>query len=145
LKLFRIPRFLPRIEIGEDISMPYITQDRREALMTGAGNANTPGELNFCFTVFMIEAHKRNTYAGVGEALDKITRRYIADKGLTYSNINDVIGAFAGAAMEYKRRDPRAHFPPLFLEAAMHGFYAEYAAPYEDVKIIANGDLPYEF
>jgi hypothetical protein len=124
--------------------MPYIAQDRREALMSQEGGyAVTPGELNFCFTVIAIAAQKTRKWHGVGDALNSIARRYIADKGLTYTNINDVIGAFAGAAMEYRRRDVRAHYPPLLLEAAMHGFYEEFAAPYEDVKIISNGDISY--
>lgn len=47
---------------------------------------------------------------------------YIATYGLGYQTINDVIGALEGAKAEFQRR---------------------VVAPYEDQKIIENGDLPW--
>ncbi len=44
---------------------------------------------------------------------------YINTHGLSYQTINDIIGALEGAKME---------------------FYRRVAAPYEDKKIIENGD-----
>jgi len=45
---------------------------------------------------------------------------YTINEGLTYQTINDVIGALEGAKME---------------------FYRRVAVPYEEGKIILNGDV----
>jgi hypothetical protein len=47
-------------------------------------------------------------------------RRYVKRKQLSYQTINDVMGALEGAKAE---------------------FYARVARPYEDQKIIQNGDV----
>lgn len=47
-------------------------------------------------------------------------RNYIQGNGLSYRTINDVLGALEGAKQE---------------------FYRRIAAPYEDKKIVANGDV----
>lgn len=47
---------------------------------------------------------------------------YCVRNGLNYQRINDCVGALEGAKME---------------------FYCRVAAPYEDTKIVENGDLPY--
>lgn len=49
-----------------------------------------------------------------------IARDYINKQGLKYQAINDIIGALEGAKME---------------------FYRRVAAPYEDQKIVENGDV----
>ena len=45
---------------------------------------------------------------------------YIRNKGLSYQTINDIVGALEGAKLE---------------------FYRRIAVPYEDTKIIENGDV----
>lgn len=45
---------------------------------------------------------------------------YIDEKGLNYQTINDILGALSGAGQE---------------------FYRRIAIPYEDGKIISNGDV----
>ena len=45
---------------------------------------------------------------------------YMQRKGAKYQHINDVIGALEGAKLE---------------------FYRRFAAPYEDTKIVENGDM----
>lgn len=89
--------------------MPYIGQDRREDLLSltipklGDAEVNTsmtPGELNFLLTEVALE--------------------YVRSKGLNYTAINDVMGAFASAQAE---------------------FYRRVAVPYEDAKIRENGDV----
>lgn len=62
--------------------MPYITQERRDAL-----NADTPktcGELNYAVTMLMI--------------------KYCKEKGHSYQTINDIHGAVSGALHEFQRR-----------------------------------------
>lgn len=79
--------------------MPYIVESSRKALANGDRPAN-PGELNYTFTL----------------AISK----YIDERGLSYSAINDVVGALEGAKLE---------------------FYRRVAVPYEEEKIKANGDV----
>lgn len=78
--------------------MPYIPKASREAMVTGA--AESPGDLNYQFTMLAILYVRRN--------------------GLSYQTINDVVGALEGAKAEFQRR---------------------IVNPYEDTKIVANGDL----
>lgn len=58
-----------------------------------------------------------------GELNYEITRKltkYIEFNGLSYQTINDIIGALEGAKLE---------------------FYRRVVAPYEDTKIVENGDV----
>lgn len=65
--------------------MPYIKQDERDWVRPEARcDAMNPGELNYQFTVLILE--------------------YIAAKGLSYQTINDVLGALEGAKLEFYRR-----------------------------------------
>lgn len=81
--------------------MPYIKPDRR-AVVDTLGDAQTPGELNYLLTQ---------------AAIDYFLSR---PAGSGYQAINDVIGAFEGAKLE---------------------FYRRVAVPYEDAKIKENGDV----
>lgn len=49
-----------------------------------------------------------------------VVNEYLFRKGKTYQNINDILGALEGTKLE---------------------FYRRVAAPYEDTKIEANGDV----
>lgn len=79
--------------------MPYIPQEWRE-LDWNDNPALTPGQLNYVVTV----------------ACDD----YLADRGLSYSTINEVIGV---------------------LECAKQELYRRIAVPYEDRKRYENGDV----
>jgi hypothetical protein len=79
--------------------MPYVARDRRKALGEFA-EPRTSGELNYQLTT-------------------KITA-YLKDHKLSYSTINDILGALEGAKME---------------------FYRRVAVPYEEKKIMENGDV----
>jgi len=93
--------------------MPYITQDRREEIIEEADDVDglishhvvmeeidKPGELNYAITELMIN--------------------YLNRKGVSYTNMNEVIGVLECAKLELYRR---------------------MAAPYEDTKIEENGDV----
>jgi hypothetical protein len=80
--------------------MPYIKSVDRKKLLKGKELPSTAGELNFIITCFC--------------------KAYLLEKGLSYQNINDVVGALEGAKLE---------------------FYRRVAAPYEDIKIEENGDV----
>lgn len=78
--------------------MPYIQQYERDSGVES--HPDNAGQLNYAFTLLAIE--------------------YIERHGLCYAHINDVMGAFEGAKLE---------------------FYRRLAAPYEDTKIDENGDV----
>ena len=85
--------------------MPYIEKKRRENLIywlldRGGTPPKTAGELNFVLTYIVHEHLKAN--------------------GTSYQVMNDILGAFEGAKLEFYRRK---------------------VAPYEDVKIAENGDI----
>jgi hypothetical protein len=81
--------------------MPYITQEKRNRLLTGDPNAEIyAGDLNFMFSHLISE--------------------FINNRTLSYQLINDIVGALEGAKLE---------------------FYRRVAAPYEDKKILENGDV----
>lgn len=79
--------------------MPYIKREAR-ARVINTLQPRTPGELNFLFS--------------------SMAAGYVRAHGLSYTTINDVIGAIEGAKQE---------------------FYRRVAAPYEDAKIEENGDV----
>jgi len=62
--------------------MPYIKQDRRDAIKVGDW-PETAGELNYVFTVIALAYWKRHH---------------------NYQGINDIVGALEGAKMEFYRR-----------------------------------------
>lgn len=77
--------------------MPYIDPEKRIAAIA---MPETPGELNYAIT--------------------KLVIGYVQRKGLSYSVINDVLGALSGAGQE---------------------FYRRMAVPYENAKLAVNGDV----
>ena len=88
--------------------MPYIKEVDRVKWKQGIAKIKnamnkkgvTPGDLNYLFV--MIAAY------------------YLDRKGVNYTHMNDVMGAFTGASQE---------------------FYRRIIAPYEDEKIEENGDV----
>lgn len=89
--------------------MPYIPKKRREEILRfehdprdeeGRTTPKTSGELNFLLTNSCLS--------------------YLAEKGLSYTTINEIVGA---------------------LECAKQEFYRRVAIPYEEKKIIINGDV----
>jgi hypothetical protein len=80
------------------LNIPYIKQERREDVLTYG--AITPGELNFEIT--------------------SVIKRYLDRQELSYTTINDILGALEGAKMEYYRR---------------------VAVPFEALKALENGDI----
>ncbi len=85
--------------------MPYIKQSTRQAYSQFLDELDsitivTPGELNYLFT--------------------KIAKHYIYAKGISYTAINDVVGALEGAKLE---------------------FYRKTVSEYEEEKIKENGDV----
>lgn len=69
--------------------MPYIKEEYRQEFsgyLAAIGEMlETPGELNYCFTILM--------------------KHYLFRKGKSYLNLNDCIGALEAAKLEFYRRD----------------------------------------
>jgi len=89
--------------------MPYIKPERREDIHVNKGKISeiirmssirTAGELNFAITTLCID--------------------YLDLKGLSYQNINEIIGV---------------------LECAKQEFYRKVAVPYEEEKELENGSI----
>ena len=64
-------------------------------------------------------AHKVGP-GGLNYLLTVVIREYLISKGTNYATVNDILGALSGAKSE---------------------FYRRVAAPYEDKKILENGDV----
>jgi len=65
--------------------MPYIKPEQRTQLgVTYTDYPKTPGELNYCITLYL--------------------RDYFKDNGANYQAINDIVGALEGAKLEFYRR-----------------------------------------
>lgn len=77
--------------------MPYIEGNDR---LRAASAPRTPGELNFAIT--------------------RLINNYVQDKGLSYTHVNDALGALEGAKLE---------------------FYRRVVVPYEEQKRVVNGDV----
>ncbi len=77
--------------------MPYIANTERPRARIAP---ETPGELNY--------------------SISAACAQYIRHKGLSYTTINDILGALSGAQLE---------------------FYRRLATDYEDKKIALNGDI----
>lgn len=67
-----------------------------------------------------IEPYSIQTPGGLNYAITELIVAYIANRKLNYQSINDVVGALTCAKDEFQRR---------------------IVGPYEDTKIIANGDV----
>jgi hypothetical protein len=124
--------------------MPYIEKLRREAVDAGAPPLNA-GELNYVLTQTILHNERLgNPPTEVASALWLIGAQYIQQFGHRYQNMNDVIGALMGAALEYHRRtnDTRARVMTIAC-MAIQQFYQATVAPYEGLKIAENGDIDY--
>jgi len=87
--------------------MPYIKQKDREKLFDAPSNT-------------ILHLDNIDTAGEIQCAIAVMLKSFMDRKGLNYQNCNDVMGALAGAQME---------------------FYRRVVAPLEDIKIEENGDI----
>jgi len=85
------------------IKIPYIEGDYDRGTYLPPAIPRTPGELNFSITMLM--------------------NAYLLEKGLSYANIAETLGAAHEAEQEFRRR---------------------VLVPYEDKKLLENGDVYYK-
>lgn len=83
--------------------MPYIKQEERNKFDISNLEPKTPGELNYL--------------------MSELCSKYLEQKGLGYTNCNEIIGV---------------------IECVKQEFYRRLTAPYEDKKIEENGDISYK-
>jgi hypothetical protein len=69
---------------------------------------------------FLYVGKPASTAGELNYQITLLLKKYLVDNGKSYSKINDVMGALEGAKLE---------------------FYRRVAAPYEDQKIVENGDV----
>lgn len=124
--------------------MPYIEQTARKDIARGMGPKNA-GDLNYVFTNTLLE-HSRHSVAELHELFLATMIHYMQPKvpdNYRYQDINDVGGAVLNSIAEHARR--RGDLPEYVIDALMDAygdFYDLYATPYEEKKIVANGDIP---
>ncbi|MEE8372803.1 MAG: hypothetical protein V3R87_03595 [Dehalococcoidia bacterium] len=133
--------------------MPYIkSEDYARAVVT----PKVPGELNYAITMKIIARLRGElTSMEFDRCLRNLTMSYLDRVGMSYTNGNAVIGVLDCAAREVRRRAGGA--PPLSpdgvvmspliakierqLRAERKWLYDNLLAPYENVKIMENGDV----
>lgn len=92
--------------------MPYIKREDREMFREDSKG----GYIELLTEVGI----KCRTAGELNYAFTCIAHEYLRSNGLNYQHINDIVGALEGCKLELYRR---------------------VAAPYEDTKIIENGDV----
>lgn len=91
--------------------MPYIKEKARRKFLNY--------DEGYVSNLDAIGDHITNT-GELNYVLTYLVQKYYYDHGMNYKAINDVLGAMEGAKLE---------------------FYRRIAAPYEDKKIVLNGDV----
>lgn len=122
--------------------MPYVKQYIRDAFNEDPHwRPSDAGSLNFVLTnAYLNDLSRKEIY--------RILEHYWlhdSDFDQSYQTINDIMGAVGGSLFEFIRRRPREQKKHDRLTDMMRDllwdFYEEYAVPYEDKKINANGDV----
>jgi len=136
--------------------MPYIKQERRDAIDSGAIPENA-GELNYQITALSV-----SLLSGKREALplDELStwernvidliERFLNSQSHRYSTMNDIAGALCGARFELRRQLSAsngdclfgsAHTADHYIGEILTWFFERIVAPYEDEKIKLNGGI----
>lgn len=120
--------------------MPYIDKASRAELQQGRPMAKS-GELNYTITLLFLNSELTTTDM-IGK-LVKAMLGYLDGKPLSYSLINDVIGATVGALMEFAERIGKSYPNENLVLMVLRDFYKTVAVPYETAKRKENGDVGY--
>lgn len=112
--------------------MPYIDKKSRKDIDEHGRAPITAGELNYVFCKIMLADNSDI------DAIQWVIKRYLINVGTCYQSMNDVMGALTGAYEELRRRTNQSCKILINAEA---DFYDTVVAPYEDKKILENGDV----
>jgi len=123
--------------------MPYINQQARNDLK-GGHPPKTAGELNFLFCMVILGKLGQKSFPKEAwlPTFVSMMKQYVDVNGLSYQHINDAYGAAHAAAREICDRTEGDYlFARQYLVGAADKFYTEVARPYENQKIVENGDV----
>lgn len=122
--------------------MPYIAEQRRRILKAG-GQAENVGELTYLLTDAIIDA--QDTYTGWFEdQLEVEIHEYLYVDRVgdpRFKDYAEVIGALGATLLEYDRREGTDVRVRNRLNDFIWQWYGRVVGPYEDQKIIENGDV----
>ena len=117
--------------------MPYIDQPSRRALNSGSLPSN-PGELTYTLTLDVVNGRD-------AEHLTHVLVRYVESQGKCFQTFAEILGSLEATRLELLRRRPvgrdRLLLPLAQLDRVKRAFYSSMVGPYEDEKIILNGDI----
>ena len=125
--------------------MPYIKPEDSERAESWPA---APGELNYAITmdaICVLEGHM--SYDEFTFRVDLLVNRYLQKAGISYTNMNAVMGALDCCGREIDRRVNTFAYGGVIddlisiLLAKRDRLYPEMLAPYEDQKIAENGDV----
>lgn len=125
--------------------MPYIKVADRRKVDVYPNSVSTPGELNYLLTKVIL----KKDFFDMDELQFKLRKHcceYYTNKKNYYQTYNDIIGALNCCSLEFSRRfyDDYGRERKTVLSAlriVASNFYIEFAVPYEDKKIVENGDV----
>ncbi len=130
--------------------MPYIKYARRVELVESMKPEGS-GEMNFMVTQFMIDfmmAEEPDEYIFYAQLWRLASDYLLNQEEMKYLHINLIMGAFVCAYSEFRRRLPANRqdtdqFITLswVVEKVMGDVYNWIAVPYENEKMIENGDV----
>jgi hypothetical protein len=130
--------------------MPYIENNVRAAIDAGRMKPRNCGELNYALTMAIINSAKVHGITAdkatpsLPDTLRAILVAYLEAEPLRYQRVNDMIGAAECAVLEFDRRAAHSYrYQKTVLLMVARSLYRDYGAPYEDLKISENGDIPY--
>lgn len=124
--------------------MPYIKMIERHLLHGQPNLVNTVGQLNYLVTLAALDFERGKTDEEKSiRNIKAIIQDYVANAGpvINYQIVNDVVGALMCASLELGRRLGDVTASQFLIGVIGNDFYDEIAAPYEDGKIIENGDV----
>lgn len=113
--------------------MPYLTAERKAELLRGQ-ECVTPGDLTYILTKLALSGQ-------YPQLLVECDRYLENSRHNNYATRCEVIGSLECARQEFERRRPNATVPASALSSAKYRWYQEKVAPYEDGKILENGDV----
>jgi hypothetical protein len=122
--------------------MPYIPKSRRKALANPDELIYNAGELNYVLCQAILKKKWRLLDVRKNIFRD-IFDRYWENNVPSYIIINEIGGAVMNAAVEFQRRgkDDEYKLGVMQMIEEYYDWYYEVAGPYEDTKIVQNGDI----
>lgn len=132
--------------------MPYIPQEHRKKIKPEGSQSGvylldeieTAGGLNWLMSHVILKDKWKNEEE-LTKFLYEVGRDFFLLTEGKYQNANDVMGAYIGCRLEFKRRFYREHIRGDLvlkcIDSALDIFYDIYLADYEDMKKEENGDV----